>query len=138
MHPYRSMDTATAWKKSCFILLDRSDFHKIDSLSIAFHAFARCISTSLSVDDILLPRYVNWFTDFRGLPLRLEIAPFCLKYMKSVCFHPHRDQCFLLFAQDYCSRDSVWAGVFVRSTQTSAPSASVIVFCRISSVSCFF
>ena len=32
VHPYSSIDTTTAWKKSCFILSDRSDFHMIDNL----------------------------------------------------------------------------------------------------------
>ena len=30
MDPYSFMDTANAWKKSHFILLDKSDFHTID------------------------------------------------------------------------------------------------------------
>ena len=47
----------TAWKKSCFILPDRSDFYMINNLSIAIHRFARCVMTSLSVDEILLPMY---------------------------------------------------------------------------------
>ena len=32
----------TAWKKSCFILSNRSNFNMIDNLSITFHAFTRC------------------------------------------------------------------------------------------------
>ena len=40
-----------------------------DELSIAVHAFTRRIITSLSVDEILLPRYVNLYTNFRGQPL---------------------------------------------------------------------
>ena len=43
MNPYGSIDTATPWKKSRFILLDRSDFNKIDNLSIAIYAFSRRI-----------------------------------------------------------------------------------------------
>ena len=39
MHPYRSINTTAAWKKLCFFLLVRSDFHMIESLSIAVHAF---------------------------------------------------------------------------------------------------
>ena len=34
-HPYCSIDMIVAREKSCFILLDRSDFYMIDSLSIA-------------------------------------------------------------------------------------------------------
>ena len=58
-----------------FILSDRSDFHIIDSLSIAVYGFVRCILTSLSVDPTLLLRYVNLSTNFRELPFRVEMAP---------------------------------------------------------------
>ena len=56
VHPYISMDTPAARKKLLFILSDRSDFHMSDSLSIAAHAFTRCILMSFSVDETLLPR----------------------------------------------------------------------------------
>ena len=69
------------WKKSCFTLPVRFNFHMINNLSIAFHTFARRILILFSVDEILLPRYVNWATTFRGLPLRAEMVPFCLKHM---------------------------------------------------------
>ena len=69
VHPYNRMDTAIAWKKSCFILLDRLDFYMIDSLSIVFHGFAKHMLTSLSVNEILLLWYVNRSTNLRGLPL---------------------------------------------------------------------
>ena len=48
MHPCSSVDTTAAWKKRCFILSVRSDFHMTDSLSIAVHAFVSCVSTSLT------------------------------------------------------------------------------------------
>ena len=32
VHPCGSLDTTAVWKKSLFILSDRSDFHMIDSL----------------------------------------------------------------------------------------------------------
>ena len=50
------------------ILLARSDFYMVDNLSIAVHAFIKCMLTTLLVDEILLPRYVNLSTNFRGLP----------------------------------------------------------------------
>ena len=56
----------------------------IDNLSIIFHAFNRCMLISISVDEILLPRYVNLSTTFRGLPLRVEMAPPHLKHV--LCF----------------------------------------------------
>ena len=37
-----------------------SDFHMIDNCSIAVHAFPMGVLTSLSVEEILLLRYVNW------------------------------------------------------------------------------
>ena len=63
--------TATAWKKSYFILSLISDFHMIAYLTIAVHTFTWCILTSFSVDEILLPRYVNWSTKFRGWSLKV-------------------------------------------------------------------
>ena len=55
-HPYSSIDTTTAWKKLHFLLSVRSDFHMIDSLSMAAHAFVSRVSMSFSVDETLLPR----------------------------------------------------------------------------------
>ena len=45
----------TAWKKLRFILSVRSDFHIVDSLLIAVHAFVNLVSMSFSVDSMLLP-----------------------------------------------------------------------------------
>ena len=56
VHPYSSIDTTAAWKKLRIILSVRSDFHMIDSLSIAVHAFVSRVSISFSVDETLLPR----------------------------------------------------------------------------------
>ena len=40
--------------------------------------------TSHSVEEILLPRYVNRSTNFSDLPFDAEIAPSCLKLINSV------------------------------------------------------
>ena len=89
VHPYISMDTVTAWKKSCFILLNRSNFHMINDLSIAFHTFARHMMTLISVDEMLLPRYVNCSTIFRSLSLRMAMASFLFKthVLCFICIH---------------------------------------------------
>ena len=58
-HLYNSSNTATAWKKTLFILSERSDFHMVDNLSIEVYAVPMGMLTSLSVDEILLQRYVN-------------------------------------------------------------------------------
>ena len=44
VHPYSSIDVTAAWKKLRFILSVRSDFHIIDSLLIAVHAFVNLVS----------------------------------------------------------------------------------------------
>ena len=84
VHPYSCTDTFTAWKKSCFILSKISNFHMIDNQSITVYTFARYMLTSLSVDEILLLRYVNMSTNFRGLPLRVlfKIHVICF-----ICIH---------------------------------------------------
>ena len=56
VHPYSSIDTTAAWKKLLFFLSVRSDFHMINSLSIAVHAFVSRVLMSFSVDETLLPR----------------------------------------------------------------------------------
>ena len=83
MHPYSSIDTATDWKKSCFISSDRSNFYMIDNQSIAVRTFSSRILISLSVNETLLPRYVDLSTNFRCSPLTMEIAPSRLQHMYS-------------------------------------------------------
>ena len=73
VHPYSRIDTPAALKKLRFILSDRSDFHMINNLSIAVHTFARHIL--MSVDEMLLPRYVNFSTNFSELSFSVEIFP---------------------------------------------------------------
>ena len=73
----------------------------IDNLLIAVHDFARHMLTSLSIDEILLPRYENLSTNFRGLLLKGEMALSHLKHMNSVLFLSCEDQCLLLLALGY-------------------------------------
>ena len=75
VHPYSSIDTAIAWKKLCFILSDWPDFHMTDNLMRAVYAFVMCILTLFSVDEIILPKYVNLSANFSGLSLRVVIVP---------------------------------------------------------------
>ena len=53
MHPYSSIGVTAAWKKLRFIFSVRSDFHIVDSLLIAVHAFVNLVSMSFSVDETL-------------------------------------------------------------------------------------
>ena len=65
---------------------ERSDFHMIDNLSIAVHPLAMHMLPLFSVDEILLPRYVNLSTNFKGLPLKVKMVLSCVKYMNFVLF----------------------------------------------------
>ena len=76
-------------KQSRFILSDGSNFYMIDNLLIAVHAFARRILTPLSVYEMLLLRYVDWSSKFRGLPLWVRMAPSCLKHV-NFYFHSRK------------------------------------------------
>ena len=56
MHPYIRSDTNGTWRKF--------RFYMIDNLLIAVHAFTSRILMSLSVDEKLFPRCVNFSTNF--------------------------------------------------------------------------
>ena len=84
MQPYSRTDAVTSQKKFRFISSERSDFHIIDNSSQVVHIFLLCILTLLSVDEILLLRYANWFINFRGFLFKVEKAPSRLKHMNSV------------------------------------------------------
>ena len=84
MPPYSSTDVATAGKNSCFTLSVRSYSYIVNNLSIAVHAFPVHKLTSLSVDEILLPRYVNWSTYFKGLLFYVVMGLSWLKHLNSV------------------------------------------------------
>ena len=58
------------------ILSYRSDFHQINSLSISFYTLLTRMLISLSIDEMLLPRYVYWSANFRGLSIRVKMALF--------------------------------------------------------------
>ena len=76
----RRTDTATAWKNCSFISSKRKDFHVVVNLWIAIHALPMRMLISLSVDEILLPRYMNWFINFRGLPFNKKMTLSCLRH----------------------------------------------------------
>ena len=62
VQPYSSTDTTTAWKNCLFNLSVRFDFHTTDNLFIAAHAFPIRALTSFSVEEMLLPKYLNCST----------------------------------------------------------------------------
>ena len=61
-----------------------SNFHTIKNPSVAVNTFLMRMLTLLSVDEILLPRYMNWSTNFRVLPFKVKMTPFCFLNMN--CF----------------------------------------------------
>ena len=62
------------WSHNCFVgCCFQDSFKTIHSI----FAFPMSILTLLLVDEILLPRYVNYFTDFRSLTF--NVAPSSLK-----------------------------------------------------------
>ena len=97
----------------------RVNFHIVNKLSIAVHAFLMHILTSLSVDEILLPSYAKWSTDFQGLLFNV-MAPSSLKHTKSVLFEFTWRPTPLAACSRLCNRHSTWATVFVRSAKQTA------------------
>ena len=93
--------------------------------SIAIHSFAMCMLTSLSLDEVLLPEYVNLSINLRGLPLRYGIGSFLFKTL-ILCFvsiHVEANaSCYLpLDTQQGFDLD----GVLARSPRLSGLSASI-------------
>ena len=76
----------------------------IDNLSIAVQVLPMRLLTSLSVDEILLPAYMNWFTNFCSLPINEEMAPSWLNKKNSFWSEFSRDQCLLLPAPGYVAQ----------------------------------
>ena len=114
VHPYSSIDTTAARKKLRFILSVRSDFHMIDSLSIAVPAFVSCVSMSFSVDEKLLPGRLNLSTSFREVPSSVEMSPVWLKHMYSVLCALTWRRMPVAAHSKLCSSVSAWLGVFAR------------------------
>ena len=75
------------WKLSRFISSERSDFHMINNLSIAVYTESDVnirlgksrMLTSLSVNEILLSRYLNWSAYFRKEPFPRSIFNYISK-----------------------------------------------------------
>ena len=85
-----------------FILSDMSDFRIIDKLLIVVHALACRILMLLSVNEMLLPRYVNLSNSFREPPLNLLFdLNVCTSFW--VHLHSHGGQCRPLPAPDYAA-----------------------------------
>ena len=56
----------------------------VNNLLITVHAFPMHMLKSLSVDELLVPRYLKWSNDFKSLLFNVEMTPFGLKCINSV------------------------------------------------------
>ena len=53
----------------------RSNFHIVDNLSKVVYALSMPMLTWISVDEILLTRYMNWSANFKVLPFNKIVKP---------------------------------------------------------------
>ena len=83
VQPDSNTDIDTSWKNSCFISSRRSDFHMP-------------MLTLLSVDEILLPKYVKSSTDFKVLSFNIMISS-CLKHEWNTYLKKKKKGCCMLF-----------------------------------------
>ena len=116
MSPYGSSHMTTTWECSRFILLKRLDFCMIDNLIDSLMtdpAFLIGILTPLSVDEKLLPTYLNWSTNFRGLPFHLEMVSSCLKRMNYVLS--------AFMSRPACSRPKRWVTTNKNKDEDNSP-----------------
>ena len=134
VHPYSRIDTTAAWKKLHSILSDRSDFYMIDNLSIALRAFASRLLMSFSVDETLLPRFLNLSTNFRELPNRVEIKTHVLDFVsidagtKATCCLLQTMQQGFGLGRCICKNHYDICVVWVRNSLLGVSSASCLFF----------
>ena len=98
-------------EKMHFILSVKSDFRVTDRLSITVHSFASHVMMSISLDETLLPKYVNLSTSFRELTFSEEMSSILFAYTWRPMPEETRSR--------LCSRDLAWAGVFARNAMSS-------------------
>ena len=81
--------------------------------STPFHAWGDL----LSVDEMLLLRYLNGSTNFRCFPFNVKITPSCLKHMNSGVFLFTLRAMSLASCYILCSRNLTWVHVFAVSAR---------------------
>ena len=99
-------------------------FCMVDKLLKAVHVLPICILISISVDEILLPKYINRSTNSIFLSFNKEIAQSWIKRMKFVLFEFMGKQISLAVCFRLCCRDSVWAVAFAITAKSSMQFAS--------------
>ena len=81
------------------LFYQRSNFHMVHNLSIAVYDLPMCILTSLSVDEILLLKYMNCSTNFRGFLFNEVIVLFWLNTWTQFYLSLHKDDTFCCLLQ---------------------------------------
>ena len=82
LHSFRSSPGCLSiLKKSGFISSNRSDSLITNNLSIAVHNILMSMLISLSVEEIRLPRFMKWSTNFRRLTLNAKMTPIILIFL---------------------------------------------------------
>ena len=76
----------------------------VDNLSVPVHVFPLSISSSCSIDEILLQRYVKWSAKFRGFQFNVKMAAFYLKFMNVVLSEFTKKQILLAACSRLCCR----------------------------------
>ena len=109
-----------------FFLSDRSDLYMTDSQSLAVDAFASRVLISFSVDETLLPRYVNLSTSFSKPPpvWRCLLFYFDHSTCSPFCLHWHGGLWRLVPSPDYAA--GIQAGWNVLRISIGAGYAPVI------------
>ena len=79
----------------------------VDNVLIAVHTLPMLMLTSLSGNEILLLKYMNWSIDFTVLPFNKAIVLSYLKYMNSVLSELMLRPIILTACFRLYSRDSV-------------------------------
>ena len=87
----------------------------IDYPSVVFYALGMRMLTLLSIDEISLPRHSKWPFDFRGLSLKVEMAPSYLKHMNFSLFEFMQRPIRLAACSRLCSRDSCFQVYFLNA-----------------------
>ena len=71
VHPYSNIDTVTLLKKIPSYS-DKSDFWRVDNLSISVHILSTCMLKLLSAYELLLPMYMNVLVYFTCLISKMK------------------------------------------------------------------
>ena len=85
----------------------------INNQFIAIPVFSVHMLTLFLEDEMLLPRHVNWSTNFRVLPHKMEMALSSYKHMESILTGSTQRPMSLAACSWLCHEDSAWADIYI-------------------------